>query len=219
MRKNGFTLVEILIVMVILVMIVMMMIGTFNAIGVTNKGRDARRKKDLNRIKIAFEEYFNDKGEFPTGTLLVDLKDKKNCGSSSVFAPYLNPWPCDPNGNPYYIHVENNQFRIITNLENKKDKDIPEGWYIKNDFNFPVLSLATNDANYGVSSANILWYDGLVRDYSMCNVTECFNGDEGCKDVTHSGGCFGNDCFYSNSSLGGCIPECSVPCCGDKCNQ
>ena len=55
--NKAFTLVELLVVMTILVILTTMMIGIFNAIGITNKGRDAQRKKDLNRIKVAFEEY------------------------------------------------------------------------------------------------------------------------------------------------------------------
>ena len=220
MKKNGFTLVEILIVMAILVMMSAIMIGIFNTIGVTAKGRDAQRKKDLNRIKVAFEEYFNDKGYFPTDYDSWNIK--VNC-KSGVFVPYLTSWPCDPNGEPYDIHVqvETNKFRIITNLENKKDKDIPNGWYIKNDFSFPELNLDTNSANYGVSSSNILWYDGLVHDYSgSCWTSTCFDGNNGCNDITSSQwdkGCIGS-CYYQPTNGGGCIPECRVNCCGDGCN-
>jgi type II secretory pathway pseudopilin PulG len=218
MKRNGFTLVELLIVFTIMVTLTMMMIGIFNTVGLTARGRDAQRKKDLNRMKVAFEEYFNDKGYFPDTNLLTELQDINNCKSNSIFAPYLVPWPCDPNGESYHIYVETNKFRIITNLENKKDKDIPSGWYIKNDFIFPVLNLDTNSANYGVSSSNILWYDGLVRDYSAdCYISTCFDGNNGCNDYS-PGGCIGS-CYYQPKNGGGCVPECKVPCCGDKCNQ
>ena len=215
-QKKAFTLVELLVVVAILIMMATVMIGVLNAIGITNKGRDAQRKKDLNRIKVAFEEYFNDKGEFPFD--YANWNIKSNC-KSSVFAPYLNSWPCDPNGQPYNIYVEINKFRIITNLENKKDKDIPNGWYIKRDFNMPILGLNVDTANYGVSSANILWYEGLVRDYSACYTNTCFNTD--CRDRTdgqwdEGGGCSSN-CYYQAKD-GGCTQECSVNCCGDGCN-
>jgi len=62
MKKKGFTLVELLIVMAILLMMATMMVGTLNSVGIFNKARDARRKKDIGRIKIAFEDYYNDKG-------------------------------------------------------------------------------------------------------------------------------------------------------------
>lgn len=144
-----------------------MIIGIFNAIGIQNKARDAQRKKDLNRIKIAFEEYYNDKGCYPNSILKTKLVDKLNCGSSSVFVPYLTPWPCDPNGEPYRINLDHNNtlcprtFNIGTFLENKKDKDLR---YINNDHCKP---------NYGVSSSNVLWYDSDVNKNSAFFPSRC----------------------------------------------
>jgi len=216
--NNGFTLVELLITMAILIILTAMMVGIINAIGITNKGRDAQRKKDLNRIKIAFEEYFNNKGYFPQEDLLTQLRDKNNCGRHIEDFPDLNVWPCDPNGNPYFVltEIKPNRFRIITNLEYKKDKDIPIGWYIKNDFNFPTLGLTTSNANYGVSSSNILWYEDFTIDYSNCYTNTCYDGNAVCK---HSAvGCVGK-CYYQSKVGSGCVPECRVNCCGDGCND
>lgn len=155
-KRNAFTLVELMIVMSIIAIMTVILIGVFNTIGVNNKGRDAQRKKDIRRIKIALEEYFSDKGSFPDTVLLDQLNDKANCGND-VFAPYLNTWPCDPKGNPYVLTVGlDNNFKIITNLENKKDKDIPEGWYSESNTTNSDLK---DIANYGVSSSNILWYE------------------------------------------------------------
>ena len=80
-NKNGFTLVELLIVTTIAVVLAMTMIGILNPAALTGKAKDSRRKEDLNKIKIAFEEYFNDKGKFPDGALLNDLKT--NCESKT----------------------------------------------------------------------------------------------------------------------------------------
>ena len=221
-NNNGFTLVELLVVMTILAMFAVMMVGILNAIGITNKGRDAQRKKDLNRIKIAFEEYFNDKGYFPKEDVLTQLRDKNNCGKHIDVFPNLNIWPCDPNGNPYYVltEVDPHTFRVITDLQYKKDKDIPLGWYVRGDFNLPSLGLTTNNANYGVSSSNILWYEGAVRDYSMCNTGVCFDSSTG-KHVQDSEGCIDN-CYYQSidpSWEGGVYnPDCWVRCCGVKCD-
>ncbi|MDD4026890.1 MAG: type II secretion system protein [Candidatus Shapirobacteria bacterium] len=205
-RKNAFTLVELLVVMAIIVTLATIMIGTFNAIGITNRGRDAQRKKDINRIKVAFEEYFSDKGIFPDSVLVEKLMDKSNCGSD-VFSPYLSSWPCDPNGNPYLTFAENgNRFRIITNLENEKDKDIPLGWYEREDF--LLMGKTKEDVNYGVSSSNILWYEQLPVDPS-CNINSCdqlVNGN--CVDGASS--CSGSDgnCYYTGSFCGSL---CKVP--------
>ena len=110
-KRNGFTLVELLIVMAIIIILAIMMMGILNPAALVNKGYDAQRKKDLNRIKTSFEEYFNDNGKYPSGSLLLDLANKTNC-KSNIFAPYLTPWPCDPNGNPYKIIVGTNKFVV-----------------------------------------------------------------------------------------------------------
>jgi prepilin-type N-terminal cleavage/methylation domain-containing protein len=210
-NKNGFTLVEIIVAMAIVVIFAMMMIGIFNAIGVEDKGRDAQRKEDLRRIKIAFEEYFNDKGYFPD----VSWNTKSNC-KSSIFAPYLDSWPCDPTGEPYKVFVETNRFRVMTNLENKKDKDIPNGWYFRGD-EFDLFGFGVQDMNYGVSSSNILWYDEGFWDYSGCNIGTCFlfDSDGVCKHTDD--GCNGDNCYYQPVGSAGCLLRCKVGCCGNGC--
>lgn len=143
MKKSGFTLVEILIVITIIAIFGVMAIGIFNASGIQNKARDAQRKKDLNRIKVALEEYFNDNGSYPDG--ITGWNIRSNCGKSISSFSYLNPWPCDPTGQPYKIIVgiKPNRFMVGAMLEYKKDKDIINGTGL--------------GVNYGVSSSNILW--------------------------------------------------------------
>ena len=104
-NKKGFTLVELLIVMAILLMMATMMVGTLNSVGIFNKARDARRKKDIGRIKIAFEDYYNDKSCYPSPTIVSNLMLATNCGTG-VFKPWLPSWPCDPNGTPYQIATD-----------------------------------------------------------------------------------------------------------------
>ena len=207
----GFTLVELLIVITIIIVMAVMLVGIFNAIGLTNKARDARRKKDLNRIKISFEEYFNDKGSYPSYDLLQKLKDKNNCGKNIDDFPYLKPWPCDPNGVPYKVMVGVNKFTATTYLENKEDKDIPS---------YPTIV----DANYGVSSSNILWYDGSIYD-DGCILSECheykYVGSPvywSCSDARVSG-CIGDNCFLKDRFGRTCDGDCKVRCCGLLCNS
>lgn len=216
-KKNGFSLVELIIVLAILAFMIVMAIGIINSAGITDKARDARRKKDLRDIKIAFEEYFNDKGQFINPELLAKMTDKENCGKKIEDFPNLKSWPCDPRGKPYFVFVEpGNRFRVITNLENKKDKDIPDGWYSKGD-SYRLLGLTINDVNYGVSSSNILWYEDGSVDYSMCDKGVCMAFIDGnCKHI--SGSCIGPNCFYwPKSGSGPTCSSCQTGCCGDGC--
>lgn len=216
-NKNGFTLVEILIAMVIVITIAIIMIGTFVVINPVAKGRDSQRKKDLNRIKQAFEEYFNDKGYYPEEEINTWNK-KSNCHSNTI-SKYLSPWPCDPNGDPYVIIVEKNKFRIMTNLENKNDNEIPKDWYIRKDI--LITGITRNSVNYGVSSPNILWYENYTN--SNCDTNICLSGSGGsCGSA--GGGCSGDNCFYAeilpDGSRGGdCVNKCQTICCGAGCGQ
>ena len=96
--------VEVLLVVAILLIMIGIMTGTLNPLALINRGKDARRKKDIARIKIAMEEYMNDKGYYPFGDLLASLNNEDNCGEV-VFSPWLSSWPCDPNGQSYILVV------------------------------------------------------------------------------------------------------------------
>ncbi len=214
-NKNGFTLVEILIAMVIVITIAIIMIGTFVVINPVAKGRDSQRKKDLNRIKQAFEEYFNDKGYYPEEEINTWNK-KSNCHSNTI-SKYLSPWPCDPNGDPYVIIVEKNKFRIMTNLENKNDDEILKDWYTRKDI--LITGITRNSVNYGVSSPNILWYENYTN--SNCDTNICLSGGGGsCGSIVS---CSGENCYYAeifpDGSRGGdCVNQCQTFCCGAGCD-
>jgi prepilin-type N-terminal cleavage/methylation domain-containing protein len=188
MRK-GFTLVELLIVMTILVMMGVMMIGIFNPKLQMNKANDATRKKDIGRIKVAFEEYFNDTGCYPSDTnvrfpnMWSNLMNKANCNTGIFGSWGLDPWPCDPVARvPYYVFVEQKDcpswFKILTNLSNKADSQIPVGWYVQGSGYTVGGNLNTSQVNFGVSSPNILWYDRNLGPDCVGH-TQCFGNNSG----------------------------------------
>jgi len=75
-KKHGFTLIELMIVIVILG--VLMTIGTFAFQSSAAKGRDARRKSDLEALSKALDMYNNDRGKYPAG----DNGIIKGCGAA-----------------------------------------------------------------------------------------------------------------------------------------
>lgn len=212
MKKDGFTLVELIIVIAIMVLLVMVAIGGIDPIGIFNRARDAQRKKDLNRIKISFEDYFNDKGCYPNSEMVNKLTLDSNCGTS-IFRPWLSTWPCDPNGTHYQILVGYDVncpkwYKILATLENKTDKDISETWISEN------LLVGTTGVNYGVSSGNITVETITGSEDPYClNIGSCYYIPEPNMCNKKVNGCLGSNCF-----LGECSVRCRVDCCGAGCN-
>lgn len=218
--KSGLTLVELLIVMSILMFMVGIVVGGLNPIALVNKARDSRRKNDLNKIKIAFEAYYTDKGNYPTKAEIDNWNVVANCGKViPQMKSYLKTLPCDPKGNPYeiiliytYIDTENNDtiskaYKVLANLENKKDNDIPSDWYTSDLYNYRDR---VNEVNYGVSSSNILWYDYSGIDPTCgrdCMSATILGSECGSTNNCVSGGatlCFIGKC--SGNNLGAVLP-------------
>jgi len=122
--KKAFTLIELMIVVAIIAILTLLAITNWHQ--QINRAKDAQRKKDLNRLKIAFEDYYNDHQCYPPADIL------NHCEGNEL-QPYLNSIPCDPSDNtPYcYIHDPDNQtcgqeFRILAALKNPHDPAIAE---------------------------------------------------------------------------------------------
>lgn len=196
--KKGVTLVELLVVITILVILAMLLIGGMNFIAQVNKGADADRKADLNRIKIAFEDYFNDEGCYPDAVWISKLDNKDNCGTN-IFSPWLNPWPCTTRGDPYRFVVENNScpvwFIVTTDLEYENDSALIDGCGFEGCDVFSTSYVA----NYGVSSDNILWYEPVTCNVGCFQLTE----EEVCQNAD---ACTPPDCFTDP----GCHGECEA---------
>jgi prepilin-type N-terminal cleavage/methylation domain-containing protein len=148
--QSGLSLIEILVVVAIVGLLLVALLWWFSP--QLGKGRDAKRKADLNEIKTAFEDYYNDNYCYPPSDVL------QNCGSQD-FRPYLDTIPCDTGtGQPYqYIPLDSSGctgYRIFATLENKNDPAIAQ------------LSCDTScgcgfgeEYNYGISAGTTLAQD------------------------------------------------------------
>lgn len=154
-NKKGFTLIELLISIAIVAILVIIAIWA-----ITNnlaKARDSKRKADLDRLKIAFEDYYGDNQVYPPDSSIAD------CGSATL-SPYLNTIPCDPRTKRPYCYVydaDNNaqNYRLYSSLENTSDPIISELACDED----PTYCGYENECsawgskfNYGVSSANVI---------------------------------------------------------------
>ena len=94
----------------------MLAVALFSSMrGQRMKAEDARRISDIERLKIAFEDYYGDNNCYPP-TTWFDAKD--DCGGNQL-SPYLAKMPCDPEGNPYKVTTDASGcswYQIGTNL-------------------------------------------------------------------------------------------------------
>jgi hypothetical protein len=131
---------------------------------------------------------------------------------------YLRSLPCGPNKTIYEIVIINysNTYKVLTNLDNKKDKDIPVGWYEVG--NYPGFSQERKEeVNYGVSSTNILWYEQDFDPSCGLDCIKCLGLDqENCEGIIN-GTCvsgFGIQCYTGDPKTGCARSSC---CSGSGC--
>lgn len=206
------------IVIVVTIVAILAVIFSSAYTGQLKKSRDGKRKADMQKIKTAFEDYYNDNGCYPLNTSVFE-----NCGSKDLyedggFSPWLISVPCDPLGIAYHVVVENSpcpsQYGIYTNMEYDKDPQVQA-----ND-----CYAGCGDYNFGYSSDNVNPGDLLGPDetgptntsapaatpttvvdcglgcYRYDAIQEVCNGDVG-------------SCIAPNCYVGQCNPACEVPVC------
>ena len=116
---RGITMIETLVVLVIVGILGTVGMLTLNVSRVS--ARDAERKADLEKIKVAFEDYYSDNNCYPPAGSL------DTCDSSAL-APYLSAVPCDPqHDTPYVYYPLSNTcagYRLYASLERTDDESI-----------------------------------------------------------------------------------------------
>lgn len=186
-RSKGFSLIEVVIVLAILA--VLAVIGYFSYQKHLFRARDAHRKADLERLKIAFEDYYNDHRCYPPPEVLLD------CGQDTL-SPYINEIPCDPLDNsPYQYFSRYGRYcmgvRILVNLEMDNDPEIEA---IGCDFEDGCGWEDYPEYNYGVAigdnmAAESWYYGGSPDDGSPAGRYYCvdsLSGGASCSRMSYS---------------------------------
>jgi len=151
-NQNGMTLIEILIVVAIIgILSVASIVGYSRQL---SRSRDAQRKADLEKIRVAFEDYYNDHDCYP------NLSTFTNCGGNEL-SPYLKEIPCDPyDQEPYKYFSFNGDicqgYRVLVQLENTNDPHI---------------------ASMGCDSRNGCYYDDPSYNYGIAMGGSFLGGD------------------------------------------
>ena len=124
-RKKSFTLIEVLIVVFILGILASLLLANF--LTSLKKGRDARRKADLEQIQKALEMYYEDKKKYPTFNIfenknysLCETRIAQDCGGEKV---YIQKIPNDSSfgkSYEYQFDSEGSYYRLYACLENNQ---------------------------------------------------------------------------------------------------
>lgn len=110
-KQQGFTIVELLIVIVVIGILATLVITTFT--GIQQKARDTKRQTDINAMRTQIEAYFTQTGKYPT---LANLNDSafrtanlKGLESAALCDPKAGTTTCNtvdnPAANVYAYHV------------------------------------------------------------------------------------------------------------------
>lgn len=197
----GLSLTETLIIVAILALLVTLAATAY--VKQIAKGNDSRRKADLNRIKIAVEEYEKDNNCYPSPL------DMAKCGSSEDIAiyPYLRDVPCDPATKEPYVYEAigtscPRSFKVYTTLQNTNDAQIIANVGPGGAYNFYISSEGSPGAippptsgtyptgNPGYGTYHYGCIDGVCQQIPLNN-----QGNPICMNRTFdTPNCNGNDC-------------------------
>ncbi|EKE15060.1 MAG: hypothetical protein ACD_12C00171G0007 [uncultured bacterium] len=151
--KKGFTLIELLIVIIILGVLAALITGNFFTS--LKKGRDAKRKADLEQIKQALEMYYEDKRTYPTFTFPFGSKLCENVGCGASEKVYMQKVPDDPvSGKDYqYLSSDGTDYKLFACLENNLQM-LP---YISSGYIAPMTSCGPCQDSTGAPVTNCIW--------------------------------------------------------------
>lgn len=215
--QSGMTLIELMIVLVIVgILAILFLMGVRSQIA---KGRDSKRKDDLQKIKIAYEDYYNDNDCYPPDDALSNP-------ASTELDPYLTEIPRDPlTDEPYvYIPLPNicPGYRILTKLETATDPDISAVGCAPIACGFSAEYL---DTNYGVSVGTQVPEDGFVAEVpgegSSPSGQYVINSDGECTAIENTGWPDNNNCtgVIISSTMAECYALKASDCGGGGCTQ
>jgi len=153
MNRKAFTLIELLIVIIILGVLAALITGNFFTS--LKKGRDAKRKADLEQITRALEMYYEDKRTYPTFALPFGGKLCETASCLVAEKVYMQKLPDDPvSGKDYqYLSSDGTNYKLFACLENNLQM-LP---YISSGYIAPMTSCGSCQDSAGATVPNCIW--------------------------------------------------------------
>ncbi len=116
-RQDGFTLIEIMVVILILGLLATLVVQSLR--GATDKAKRTKAMADIAELKTALDRYYIDNGSYPTTEQgLQALVTPPSQGSNSAQATnyeeggYIRRIPLDPWSNPYVYQSDGNTYTL-----------------------------------------------------------------------------------------------------------
>lgn len=143
--KNGFTLVELLVVISIISILTVISVSSYTSAQI--KSRDSQRKSDLDSVSKALMMYYNDTGKFPNPPFPFGNSTVGFTGANAIV--YMRQTPQDPkkssDSSYFYVYkTDGKLFNLFAKLENTKDSQCQTTPYLVDGKNYC----------YGISSPN-----------------------------------------------------------------
>lgn len=151
--KNGFTLVELLIVIAILAILSTLGVSNFQSARI--KARDISRKSDLQTISKSLESYVNDHRSYPlsdSNGRIICKSMNTTCNWGDEFSDdngtiYAVSLPEDGSGSSYWYNSSGVSYTLYAHLENEND----------NSLDTSIIQTCGGETlcNYKITSSNI----------------------------------------------------------------
>lgn len=144
--KNGYTLVELLIVIAIVGVLASIVTITLNPLQQLGKANDAKRKQDLGEVQRGLELYYQDNERYPAALTF----------GSTGLQPYINRVPKDPSSSKSYIYIvssDGQAYYLYASLDIASDAQACSGG---GKCQYAPDNGCQAVCNYGVTSSNVL---------------------------------------------------------------